>query len=142
MQHFGSYDVQGFAESYVKAEMSCMEVDGAGRRWVEGLAIPIKKEISTQVFSCEFCESLREHLFYRKPLVAASSENLSQPCFRKLKNNMLKRRNKDIVNSKWIKSINICDSRKLNFFDSSNENVINGVAQFRNMYQKTQVSEK
>ena len=107
MQNFGSYDVQGFAESYVMAEMSWMEVDGARRRWADGLAIPIKKEISTQVFSCEFCESLREHLFYRKPLVAASSENLSQPCSRKLKDNMLKRRNKYIVNSKWIKSINI-----------------------------------
>ena len=120
MQNFGSYDVQGFAESYVKAEMSWMEVDGAGRRWLAGLAMPIKKEISTQVFSCEFCEILKEHLFYRKPLMAASSENLSQPCSRKLKDNMLKRRNKYIVNSKWIKSINICGSRNTYFLENEN----------------------
>ena len=30
MRIFGSYDVQGFAESYVKAEMSWVEVGEAG----------------------------------------------------------------------------------------------------------------
>ena len=147
VRYFGSYNVEGFAESYVQAEMSWVELSEAGWRWMElgggGCTVqqyPLKKEIF-QVFSCEFSEILKEHLFYGKPLVAASSENLSQPCFSgKLKDNILKRRNKDTVNSKWI-SINICGSRKLNFFDSSNENIISGVAQFRNMQQKTQVLE-
>ena len=50
MQCFGSNNVEGVPESCVKAEMSwveldgagwnCVEVDGAGWRWVRGLVIP------------------------------------------------------------------------------------------------------
>ena len=32
----------------------------------------IKSEARAQVFSCEFCEILKKHLFYRTALVAAS----------------------------------------------------------------------
>ena len=46
VQYFGSNNVEGVAESYVETEMSCgwswvevemswVEVDGAGRRWME-----------------------------------------------------------------------------------------------------------
>ena len=35
MQYFGSNDVDGVAESWVKVEMSWVEVDGAEWRWVE-----------------------------------------------------------------------------------------------------------
>ena len=51
MQYFGSNIVEGVAESWVEAEMSwvelCgagwrwMEVDGAGWIWVHGLVIPV-----------------------------------------------------------------------------------------------------
>ena len=50
VRYFGSYSVEGVAESWVEAEMSwvelgageCswMEVDGAGWRWAHNLAIP------------------------------------------------------------------------------------------------------
>ena len=50
VRYFGSYSVEGVAESWVEAEMSwvelgageCswMEVDGAGWSWVHSLAIP------------------------------------------------------------------------------------------------------
>ena len=42
MQYFGSNIVEGVAESWLEAEMSWVEVDGAGWRWVHGLVIPIK----------------------------------------------------------------------------------------------------
>ena len=44
MQYFGSNIVEGVAESWVEAEMSWVEVDGAGWRWVHGLVIPKKKK--------------------------------------------------------------------------------------------------
>ena len=50
VQYFGSNIVEGIAESWVEAEMSWVEVDGAvwswvemggaGWRWVQGLVIP------------------------------------------------------------------------------------------------------
>ena len=43
VQHFGSNIVEGVAESWVETEMSWVEVDGAGWRWVHGLVIPIIK---------------------------------------------------------------------------------------------------
>ena len=43
IQYFGSNNVEGVVESWVEAEMCWMEVDGAGWRWVDGLAIPICK---------------------------------------------------------------------------------------------------
>ena len=49
MQYFGSNIVEGVAESWVEAEMSWVEVDGAGWRWVHGLVIP--SEIVTLYFS-------------------------------------------------------------------------------------------
>ena len=39
MQYFGSNIVEGVAESWMEAEMSWMEVDGAGWRWVHSLVI-------------------------------------------------------------------------------------------------------
>ena len=38
----------------------------------EGLQL-YQKETPTQVFSCEYCEILKNSFFYRTPLVAASS---------------------------------------------------------------------
>ena len=35
MQYFGSNIVEGVAESYVVTEMSWVEIDGAGWRWME-----------------------------------------------------------------------------------------------------------
>ena len=35
MQHLGSNNVEGVAESSVEVEMSWVEVDGAGWRWME-----------------------------------------------------------------------------------------------------------
>ena len=35
MQYFGSNIVEGVAESWMEAEMSWVEVDGAGWSWVE-----------------------------------------------------------------------------------------------------------
>ena len=43
MQYFGSIIVEGVAESWVEAEMSWVEVDGAGWRWVHSLVIPLLK---------------------------------------------------------------------------------------------------
>ena len=43
VQYFGSNIVEGVAESWVEAEMSWVEVDGAGWRWVHGLVIPIQQ---------------------------------------------------------------------------------------------------
>ena len=40
VQFFGSNIAEGVAESSVEAEMSCVEVGGAGWRWVRGLVIP------------------------------------------------------------------------------------------------------
>ena len=40
VQYFGLNVVEDFAEDWVEAEMSWMEVDGAGRKWVHGLEIP------------------------------------------------------------------------------------------------------
>ena len=40
VQYFGSNIVEGVAESWVEAEMSWVEVDGAGWSWVHGLVIP------------------------------------------------------------------------------------------------------
>ena len=39
VQYFGSNIVEGVAKSWVEAEMSWVEVDGAGGRWVHGLVI-------------------------------------------------------------------------------------------------------
>ena len=35
LQYFGSNIVEGVAESWLEAEMSWVEVDGAGRKWME-----------------------------------------------------------------------------------------------------------
>ena len=43
VQYFGSNIVDGVAESWMEAEISWVEVDGAGWRWVHGLVIPIQK---------------------------------------------------------------------------------------------------
>ena len=43
MQYFGLNIVEGVADSWVEAEMSWVEVDGAGWRWVHGLVIPYIK---------------------------------------------------------------------------------------------------
>ena len=51
VRYFGSNTVEGVAESWVEAEMSWVEVDGAGWRWVHGLVIPIN-----QLFLKCFCE--------------------------------------------------------------------------------------
>ena len=40
-EYFGSNIVEGVAESWVEAEMSWVEVNGGGWRWVHGLIIPI-----------------------------------------------------------------------------------------------------
>ena len=42
VQYFGSNDVEDVAESWAEVEMSWVEVDGAGWRWVDGLVIPLK----------------------------------------------------------------------------------------------------
>ena len=49
MQYFGSNIVEGIAESWVEAEMSCVEVDGAGWRWVHFLVIPVSYLSSYEV---------------------------------------------------------------------------------------------
>ena len=48
VRYFGSDNVEGVAESWLEAEMSLvevemswMEVDGAGWRWMHGLVIPV-----------------------------------------------------------------------------------------------------
>ena len=45
MQYFGSNIVEGVAENWVEAEMSWVEVDGAGWRWVHGLVINLMNYI-------------------------------------------------------------------------------------------------
>ena len=35
MRNFGSYNVAGVAESWLEAEMSWVEIDGAEWRWME-----------------------------------------------------------------------------------------------------------
>ena len=42
-EYFGSNIVEGVAESWMEVEMSWVEVDGAGWRWVHGLVILIIK---------------------------------------------------------------------------------------------------
>ena len=42
VQYFGSNDVEVVAESWAEVEMSWVEVDGAGWRWVYCLVIPLK----------------------------------------------------------------------------------------------------
>ena len=43
MQYFSSNKIEDATESWVAVEMSWVEVDGAGWRWVRGLAIPNNK---------------------------------------------------------------------------------------------------
>ena len=45
--HFGSNNVEGVAESWVEAEKGCVEVRGAGWRWVHRLTISLKKRITS-----------------------------------------------------------------------------------------------
>ena len=40
VQYFGLNIVEGVAESWVEVEMSWVEVDGGGWRWVHSLVIP------------------------------------------------------------------------------------------------------
>ena len=49
VQYFGSNIVEGVAESWVEAEMSWVEVDGAGWRWVHGLVISFFKYIFKRI---------------------------------------------------------------------------------------------
>ena len=42
MQYVGANIAEGVAENWVDAEMSLVEVGGAGWRWVHGLVIPQK----------------------------------------------------------------------------------------------------
>ena len=44
VRYLGSYNVEDVAESKVEAEMSWVEVDGAGWSWVYGLAIPVTEQ--------------------------------------------------------------------------------------------------
>ena len=46
MQYFGSNNVESVAESLVEVEMSWVEMDGAGWRWMHSLAISIFKGYS------------------------------------------------------------------------------------------------
>ena len=48
VQYVGSIIVEGVAESWVETEISWMEVDGAGWRWVHGLAIPKAFSVNKQ----------------------------------------------------------------------------------------------
>ena len=41
MGYFGSYNVEEVAESRVEPEMTWLEVDGDGWKWVHGLATPL-----------------------------------------------------------------------------------------------------
>ena len=47
MQYIGSDIVEGVAESSVEAEMSWVEVDRAGWRWVHGLVILVFEHTKT-----------------------------------------------------------------------------------------------
>ena len=50
-----------------------VELGGGGWSWMEvGAYNFIKKETSTQMFSCEFCEIFNNTIFYRTPYVATS----------------------------------------------------------------------
>ena len=40
VRYFGSNNVEGVPENWVEAEMSWVEMDGAGWRWVHYLVIP------------------------------------------------------------------------------------------------------
>ena len=51
MQYFGSNIVEDVAESWVEAEMSWVEVDGAGWRWVHGLVIPSSNSFDSFLIS-------------------------------------------------------------------------------------------
>ena len=50
LRYFGSNIAEGVAESWMEVEMSWVEVDGAGWRWVHGLVIPM--------FFCEYIGKL------------------------------------------------------------------------------------
>ena len=50
VQYFGSNDVEDVAESWAEVEMSWVEVDGAGWRWVYGLVILLK--FSNEIKKC------------------------------------------------------------------------------------------
>ena len=39
VRYFGSYNVQGVAESYVEAEIGWVELGGTGCKWAQGLKI-------------------------------------------------------------------------------------------------------
>ena len=52
MQYLGSNIVEGVAESWVEAEMSWLEVDGAGWSWVHGLVIPVNRIIKDLLIIC------------------------------------------------------------------------------------------
>ena len=41
MEYFGSNIVENVAESWVEAEMSWVEVDAAGWRWVHDIVMPV-----------------------------------------------------------------------------------------------------
>ena len=43
MLYFGSNNIEGVTESWVEAEMSWVEMDGAAWRWVHALARPVQK---------------------------------------------------------------------------------------------------
>ena len=59
MQYFGSIIVEGVAE----AEMSWVEVDGAGWSWVHGLVIPIyNKKVSELANDTNWVNSHRRFL--------------------------------------------------------------------------------
>ena len=51
VRYFRSNIVEGAAESWVDTEMSWVEVDGAGWRWVHGLVIPLIKSLVQKVES-------------------------------------------------------------------------------------------
>ena len=54
VQYFGSYNVEGAAESWVETEMSWVKVDGAGWRCVHGLVIPMYFLVLTQKTEVNF----------------------------------------------------------------------------------------
>ena len=61
--YFGSNDVEGVAESWAETEMSRVEVDGAGWRWVHGLVIPFPLYITkTSLFFFLFTQSCGRRL--------------------------------------------------------------------------------
>ena len=66
MQYFGSKIVEGVAESWVEAEMSCVQVDGAEWRWVHGLVIPKKYLFQTENLLRD--QSPRNYCFEHQPI--------------------------------------------------------------------------